>query len=203
MLQIKDIDRGYAEMRKRVEDLKNRRITVGIHAKDDGRSSAGDKTTNLQIGTAHEFGAVIQHPGGTPYMLVKGRAVFLKKGDARATGVTQPHTIVLAERSFLRTTLDENGPKYVAMCKQMSVQVLEGKLIVDRALGLLGEAIKADVVMRFNRNAIRPDISEATKQRKGSTTVLIDTAALKQSIDYIVRGTAESASALQAGAIND
>jgi hypothetical protein len=204
MFNFKDVDKGYDAMKKRAESIKNRRVTVGIHAKDDGRTGSEDKTTNLQVGTAHEFGATIHHPGGTPYKVVKDldgttRAVFLKKGDPTATWVTAPHVIELPERSFLRATLDEKGPEYVKLCREFSIKVLEGQMSIDRAMGLLGARIKADVVQRFNDNRIRPDISADTKRRKGSSTVLIDTGSLKQSIDYLVRSLFESQGLINGG----
>ncbi len=52
---------------------------------------------------AQHFGAVINHPGGTPYIIVGGRAKFLKKDGYYPEGVhfTRPHKIELAARPFL------------------------------------------------------------------------------------------------------
>lgn len=52
---------------------------------------------------AQHYGAVIEHPGGTPYIIVGGRAKFLKKDGEYPDGVrfTRPHKIVLHERPFL------------------------------------------------------------------------------------------------------
>jgi len=149
MFKFSDIDRGYEALKKRAGEIRDRKVTIGVHGKDDNR---GDAETNVLIGTAHEFG-----------------------------------TDKLPERSFLRKTLDRHGAEYTAYARSLSLKVLAGEMSGDRALGLLGERVKSDVIAMFNNNEIRPDISDATKKRKGSSTVLIDTGSLKQAIDYIVR----------------
>jgi len=149
MFKFGDFDRGYADTKKRLVAIKDRRVTIGVHGKDDNR---GDFTTNVEVGTLHEFG-----------------------------GENAP------ERSFLRVTLDKNGAEYASYARSLASQVVDGRMSIERALGLLGEKVKSDVVARFNANEIRPDISEKTKKAKGSSTVLIDTGSLKQSIDYVVR----------------
>lgn len=149
MFKFADVDKGYGALKKRVAEIKNRKVTVGVHGKDDNR---GDFTTNVEIGTLHEFG-----------------------------GANMP------ERSFLRATLDKHGSEYAAFARELALRIVAGSMTSERALGLLGEKVKADVVAMFNANEIRPDISEATKLAKGSSTVLIDTGSLKQAIDYIVR----------------
>jgi phage gpG-like protein len=56
----------------------------------------------------HQFGGVIQHPGGTPYgFMSKGKAqagkiVFLKKNSGfMVIGKTKPHQIVIPARPYL------------------------------------------------------------------------------------------------------
>ena len=155
MFKMKDFDRGYAETKKRLAEIGKRKVTVGIHGKDDAR---GDELTNVELATIHEFGA-----GNNP------------------------------ERSFLRRTLDEHGAEYATYARELALKVIDGKLTSERALGLLGMKVKSDVIRLFDTNQINPDISDATKARKGSSTVLIDTASLKQAIDFVVRGLLESA----------
>jgi hypothetical protein len=156
MFKFSDFDRGYKETRARLESIKKRRVTVGVHGQNDSR---GDTLTNVLVGTWLEYG-----------------------------------TDTAPERSFLRKTLDMHADAYVAYTRELSIQVIDGKMTIERALGLLGMKIKADVVRLFDTNAIRPDITEATKKAKGSSTVGIDTGALKQSIDFVVRKMFEQVS---------
>lgn len=56
----------------------------------------------------HEYGGTIEHPGGTPYMIVEGgKAVFLKKGDDRAIGKTKPHDIKIEARPYIAPAMKE------------------------------------------------------------------------------------------------
>jgi len=64
-------------------------------------------TSNLRYAAALHYGATIQHPGGTPYVVradgSKKRAVFLKKDGVYPLGTkfTKAHVIVLEARPFL------------------------------------------------------------------------------------------------------
>lgn len=57
----------------------------------------------------HEFGGTINHPGGTPYFMRDGKAVFVSKSGAGAfhgLPVTKPHTIEMPARPFMRPSRD-------------------------------------------------------------------------------------------------
>ncbi len=149
MFRFGDIDRGYADLKKRLTSIGKRKVTVGVHGEDEARA---DEVTNVVLATMHEYG-----------------------------------TDTLEERSFLRRALEEHGAEYAAYARELALKVIDGKLTIDTALGLLGVRVKADVIRLFDTNAIRPDISEATKEAKGSSTVLVDSASLKQSIDFVVQ----------------
>lgn len=92
----------------------------------------------------------------------------------------------IPERSFLRSTVDENNRKYVQLYEQLMGAVLEGKISVKKAMGLLGEKAKADVQRKIRSN-IPPENAESTIDKKKSTKTLIDTGQLVQSITYEVR----------------
>lgn len=61
-------------------------------------------TSGMAYSAIHQFGGVIQHPGGTPYVVIGKKAVFLKKTDAKdkpGVKITKPHPITLPSRPFL------------------------------------------------------------------------------------------------------
>lgn len=61
----------------------------------------------------HEFGGVINHPGGTAYFVPKGgRAVFVSNASALAATLprTRPHPIPMPERSYMRSAFEERAP---------------------------------------------------------------------------------------------
>ena len=71
-----------------------------------------EAAATLKIGSSvpyaaiHEYGGTINHPGGTPYMIVDdGRVLFLKKGDPRAVRTTRAHAITMPARPYLAPAL--------------------------------------------------------------------------------------------------
>ncbi len=92
----------------------------------------------------------------------------------------------LAERSFLRATLDAHRPEIVAFQRKLVGLVLTGKLTEERALDLLG-AMVAGLVKKFIMSGrVQPDIAESTKARKGSDVVLLDNGILVNHITHSV-----------------
>ena len=92
-------------------------------------------------------------------------------------------------RSFLRTPLiDHNKELTVSLAKSFEA-VNAGKMTVDVALGRLGA-----MATNISKKAFRTkgfgkwqDIKQSTKDRKGSSAVLIDTGTLRNAITWSVR----------------
>jgi hypothetical protein len=68
--------------------------------------------------------------------------------------------------------------------------VLLGRLSEDAALGLLGTKAVGEIQKRMARG-IKPDNAPSTIAAKGSSTPLIDTGRLRQSVTYAVVDTKE------------
>jgi len=93
-------------------------------------------------------------------------------------------------RSFLRTPFDiKKDDLDKAIAKQFEDVFKRGKK-AEQALGLIGT-----VAVNISKGAFTsrgygewPDITQATKDAKGSSQVLIDTGTLRNSITYVVRG---------------
>jgi phage gpG-like protein len=65
--------------------------------------------TNVEYARIQELGGTIQHPGGTAYLSFGGRAVFVKNANAKPwMRRTQPHSITLPPRPYLRPALNNN-----------------------------------------------------------------------------------------------
>ena len=78
--------------------------------------SSGD----VKYAAIHEFGGVIHHPGGTAYVVIGGRSVFVSNAKAavmQVTGRTAPHDITIPKRSFLRSALADMKDEVVAGIK--------------------------------------------------------------------------------------
>lgn len=156
---IRDIDKGMNELRKRVKDG-NARVKIGVQGDDalkGKKLSGGGQTEEINIVSVATF-----HEFG-----------------AEGNGVNIP------ERSFLRATIDANRSKYQSMLTKGMTDVVDMKLTQEQALNFIGTKVQADVVRRINEG-INPPNSPRTVRAKGSSTPLIDTGQLKQSITYIV-----------------
>lgn len=119
--------------------------------------------------------------GSTVY---KTGATVLQVGAAHEYGAGVPR------RSFLRTPFKvKESDIDKAITKQFRL-VLEKGRTAKKALGLVGTEAVNIVKEAFTTRGygVWPDISQATKDAKGSTQVLIDKGILRNSITYIVRG---------------
>lgn len=110
----------------------------------------------VKIAAVHEFGAEIQHPGGTAYGYKSKAAAgrdeirFLKKGEGYLVlGETGPHTIVIPERSFIRSTVDEKEADYFAQIEADTGLVLDGKMTKEQMLKRLGVTAEGDVKQKI------------------------------------------------------
>jgi len=91
------------------------------------------------------------------------------------------------ERSFLRSTADEQRPKYATMLGKAIDAVLDGDS-PDPALHRLGAVAVGDV-QRKMRAIKQPPNAPSTVAQKGADNPLIDTGRLRQSIEYEIGGT--------------
>jgi hypothetical protein len=94
------------------------------------------------------------------------------------------------QRSFLRLPFSVKQAEILRATQIQFNKVFEQGRSVDRALSLLGITAtniskEAFVTKGFGQ---WPDISEETKDNKGSSQVLIDTGILRSYITFIVRG---------------
>jgi len=88
------------------------------------------------------------------------------------------------ERSFLRSTLDENRPRYVQLQETAVERMVDG-LDPRLAYGAIGLGVVADVRRKI-RAHVDPPNAPRTVQAKGSSTPLIDTGRLYDNIGYRV-----------------
>ena len=120
------------------------------------------------LAAVHEFGAIIQHPAGTPYIVgPHGAAMFLAKGDPRAVGKTRPQAIVIPERSFLRSTLELHEFEYLDRIVRGLRAVLRGRSTARRVMNDLARQMAADIRehVLVGPEILPPD-TDATIERK-------------------------------------
>ncbi len=188
-------------------------VRVGIIGQQAYQRHPGIDLTNAELGAVHEFGATINHPGGTPYLIKEdGTAQFVSKEKGENLPKTKPHQINIPARSFLREPiLGTKGKKDIEKEVAASMKKLGWELSKDMELNKiayqndknLNELLKtvADfvgmaafdrVIKAFDDNLIEPPTLPASKRKRKynpDAPTLMDTGQLRNSIAYEVKET--------------
>ncbi len=91
------------------------------------------------------------------------------------------------ERSFLRSTFDENLKDYDRELESIAKRTYDGSTRLEGDLLLLGESMRSDVIQKI-RSSIPPPLKpETVARKKGETTPLIDTGQLINALSVEVR----------------
>jgi hypothetical protein len=97
------------------------------------------------------------------------------------------------QRSFLRAYVDEHGAQILNWQRALALQVGAGQLDVRQALELLGLKV-AGAIQAYIAAGIAPPNAQATIDRKGSSTPLIDSGQLRSAITHQLRPKGGAAS---------
>lgn len=213
--RVIDRRRKYDQVSRAIrEDLAGYVVKVGLQGSEG--ASDRDGITNAELAAVHEFGAHINHPGGTPYFFAMGEwseagrsggmsqsseiVFFSKSSSSRsgaysgnwlaATRLTKPHAIDIPERSFMRATFDENVAEYRKRIREVGQLVIEGKITTRQGLEAFGVKAEGDIRETI-QNGIAPPLKPSTLQRKTKagkvgTTPLIDDAIMIGGITSVV-----------------
>ena len=161
-------------------------VTIGIH--EDAGLHESDDITNASLGAIHEFGATIDHPGGTSYGYASKAAAqrnevrFLKSGSGyMELGVTGPHKIDIPARPWLNPGVDSGTEEYLKIIER----ALEAGEPLERALHQIG-VVATGMVQKYMTELRTPPNAPSTIKAKGSSNPLIDSGALRQSVTYKV-----------------
>jgi hypothetical protein len=92
----------------------------------------------------------------------------------------------IPERSFLRSTLDENRDRYLDEVARGVGDTIDGKTTGARVLERVGARAAGDVKRKII-DLSDPENAPSTIEQKGSSNPLVDTGRLAQSIDHEVR----------------
>lgn len=93
----------------------------------------------------------------------------------------------IPERSFIRSTADENRARYVGLMKGETNKIIAGKSTVKVSLEKVGMIAQGNVRKKIKTLRTPPN-APATIKAKGSSNPLIDTSTMLKSIDYEVKG---------------
>lgn len=177
-----DKDHGFEAFFENLRVAAKARVKVGIQgdeaAKVIGMQAAGrgggmsGGITMASLGEVHEFGAIIKNGFGMGIL------------------------IIIPQRSFIRSTADQNKTKYNARLWRISKKMIKRPKDVDVRAELfkLGEAVRRDIINRVRKAEIKQDLAESTKKRKRRKAggkvepALIDEGLLIGSISSVVTG---------------
>lgn len=112
---------GYIKASKLSGNPLNRRsgrLSSSVHPVDQSSgetiSAGAGGGAGVPYAKIHEYGGTINHPGGTAYFVsaLLGRTFFVSNASALAASLprTQPHTIDMPERSYMRSGLRDKAP---------------------------------------------------------------------------------------------
>jgi len=91
----------------------------------------------------------------------------------------------IPERSFIRSTMDENRQALLKLNKELFFKLAEGRMTTKRALNILG--LKIVTLIRKKITDLKdPPNKPATIAHKGSSNPLIDTGLMRASIRHRV-----------------
>lgn len=96
----------------------------------------------------------------------------------------------IPERSFLRVPLRSNHHVFAKVFTMGVPQVIDGEITLRQLMEQAG-ARAASVSQEAISEGIQPPNAPDTVARKGSSTPLVDTGRLRQSITYVVEGDEE------------
>lgn len=153
-ITIRDTDRGYAALVKRVYGIAHPRVEVGIlaGAGADEPAVGSDDLTLLEVAVCNEFGTT-----------------------------DLDGNILVPERSFIRGWFDENEAKLRALLLELMKTVVSGKRTKEQALEMLALVAIGQIQERISAG-IEPENAPSTIARKGSSTPLIDKGQLRAGI---------------------
>lgn len=172
--------------------LKDSSVTVGIHSDSGQHDDSGGKTV-AYIAAVHEYGAEINHPGGTGYVIGKnGMASFVSNSfTGPVHGVTGPHKIKIPERSFLRSTMRTMKDSYQDAMKRIYKKAIKDPSYSTRnAMGKLGRKAEGDVKKAIRDMKSPPNAPSTIAQKKGADNPLIDTGQMLNSVRWKYEGDA-------------
>ena len=172
-------------------------LDVGYH---EG-STYPDGTSIAEVAIVNEYGAIIDHPGGTKYIkdaVVSHMATDPETGRRKkvySVGVrfvadnfvgnaciTGPHSIVIPARPFFGKAFEVNKTKWI---NDFEGFVASSGYDLEKAFKLLGAVVRSDIIAQIDATTTPPNAPSTLRRKKGSHP-LIDTHLMRNSIDWEV-----------------
>lgn len=186
--KISEIDSGWDKLAKTLKGMSSKSVEAGIQARENAEL--------LQYANVQEFGANIDHPGGTSYGykfkkdVEENKISFLKKGQGHIVlGVTKPHKIIIPSRPFIRGTFDKRIKELEEIGFDLGKLVIDDKLVLKQALELWGDKFVAFIRNEIAEgNNFEPNAPATIRMKGGGKHPLQDSGRLQQALKAVVFG---------------
>lgn len=181
-MKITGLQEVQRALRKEIDKLRTPHYAlVGIH-ESAGMTDDGQMTV-ARLGAIQHFGADIDHPGGTRYVIGKdGKAHFVPNDFVGpVSGVTAPHKITIPARRWLDTGAESGTREYLDTVREGVAEGLDAKRIMTR-VGLEAEG----AIKQYITDLDSPPNAASTVRKKGSSNPLIDTGNMRDSVTSAV-----------------
>ena len=185
-VNIKALQQAKLIIAKKLEDfetMNSMMVTVGIH--EDQNSSVGDgEMTMARLGATLNYGAEIDHPGGTRYTrTAEGKARFISnESTAPAMGVTGPHKIIIPARPWLVPGVESGRKEQIEAFVETFVKTGGNSEAALEAAA----ATAVGNVQQYMTDLKTPPNAPSTIAKKGSSNPLIDSGMLRGSVTHSV-----------------
>jgi phage gpG-like protein len=163
---VKVIDRGWNQIKREVVDLDNSYVKVGV------LSSAGTTRSPATITRARPS----KTGKGAKAIAMAHLAAIHEHGAPRSN---------IPSRPFMKQAYDQNRQKLDSAKKRLLSAIYSLSMTAEQGLSKLGLLHVAQIQRQFVKGSFTP-LKPATVKRKGSSKPLIDTGALRRSVDHEV-----------------
>lgn len=177
-MKITDKDTGFKELLRKVAEMKaapggKPHVRAGIFA-DSGNAEEG----GVERRDSYRRDENGKFTGGRQ-----------KAKETHSSGLTVADVMLynefgterIPERPVIRSTV--TGARFHDLMAKLTWAMVLGKMGVMQALGILGEAVQSEMKRRIVDKEFEAN-KQSTIDRKGSSTPLIDTGQLKESLRY-------------------
>jgi hypothetical protein len=179
-VHVTDHDKGYARLLRDLHDLGPIEAVVGIREEKGKHAYDADEVLS-KGGTSGDMG-----------LTVAAAATVNEYGSEDGR---------IPERSFMRSTFDENRDRYAAGIRIGIEKAIDGSLAGSRpvhggvleVIEVVAAVVVGDVQEKIVAGPFKPN-APYTIRKKGSSKPLIDTGRMRQSIDYEIRERARDGS---------
>lgn len=181
-MSIKGLQATQRALKKEIDKLRTSHYAlVGIH-ESAGQVEDGQMTT-ATLGAIQHFGADIDHPGGTRYVVGKdGKARFVSNSFVGpVSGITGPHKIKIPARRWLDVGAESGSREYLETIREGVEKGLDAKRIMEN---VGNEAVGA--IKKYILDLKTPPNAPSTIRQKGSSNPLNDSGHMRNSVTYTV-----------------